>query len=360
MSKIKLRHIVSIGILFSLGNLILIMGINKEYIIQSVLISFVCSSSIIYFYQKLLNKYPNMSLFSIIKTKYNNLIGNIIIIIYSIFLLINGVQIIYSFLDFITSINQLDYESKTFIMFLNFLLLVYILNNSLNNLSRFTQIIFVLSSTMIFLLFVMGLKDINFTNLLPAMPSDFKDVFSSISVLIVYPFLEITLLFNVFSKMENTRSKKYIFYIINILSMLFIIWMCIEVIGILGSDYSCYLNYPYYVAISCINVSKIVIRIESLSFIIYYFCCFVKLVFIVYNLVIAFNTITNSRRKHYQPFLLIMHILSLIIFDNFSEMKTFMIYYSLVYIIFSICLVFFLFIKKDKKQENINIINHYA
>ena len=96
-----------------------------------------------------------MSLFSIIKTKYNNLIGNIIIIIYSIFLLINGVQIIYSFLDFITSINQLDYESKTFIMFLNFLLLVYILNNSLNNLSRFTQIIFVLSSTMIFLLFVM-------------------------------------------------------------------------------------------------------------------------------------------------------------------------------------------------------------
>ena len=162
------------------------------------------------------------------------------------------------------------------------------------------------------------------------------------------------------AKMENTRSKKYIFYIINILSMLFIIWMCIEVIGILGSDYSCYLNYPYYVAISCINVSKIVIRIESLSFIIYYFCCFVKLVFIVYNLVIAFNTLTNSRRKHYQPFLLIMHILSLIIFDNFSEMKTFMIYYSLVYIIFSICLVFFLFIKKDKKQENINIINHYA
>ena len=30
MSKIKLRHIVSIGILFSLGNLILIMGISKE------------------------------------------------------------------------------------------------------------------------------------------------------------------------------------------------------------------------------------------------------------------------------------------------------------------------------------------
>lgn len=359
MNQIKTRHAISIGILFSLGNIILIMGLKKEFIIQAIIFSFIVSFFIILLYQKLLNKYPNMTLFNIIKTKFDNLFGKVIIIIYLLFLIINGIQIIYSFIDFITSINQLDFSSKSFIMFLNFLLLIFILNNSLMNLSRFSQVIFIITTLMITLLFILGVKDINVYNLLPIIPSSIQDLYNSISVIIVHPFLEITLLFNVFSKMKNNKIKNKIFLVISILSMLFLVWMSIEVVGVLGSDYTSYLNYPYYVAISCINMSKIVIRIETLSFVIYYFSSFMKLIFVMHSIMLGFNSLTKIKKKHYEPFLLLMHILSLVLFDNFNELKLFMNYYSICFIVFSVLLIFILLIKKNK-TENINIINHYT
>lgn len=40
MNKIKTRHAISIGILFSLGSIVINMGFNNEYLIQSLIISF--------------------------------------------------------------------------------------------------------------------------------------------------------------------------------------------------------------------------------------------------------------------------------------------------------------------------------
>ena len=167
MNKIKTRHAISIGILFSLGSIVINMGFNNEYLIQSLIISFLVSSIIIYFYQVLLNKYPNKNLFQIINEKQNNILGKILILFLLIILLINSVQIIYSFIDFISTINQLDFLSKNMIMLLNFILLGYILKNTLINLSRFSQVIFVLTSLMIILLFIVGIKDMELINLLP-------------------------------------------------------------------------------------------------------------------------------------------------------------------------------------------------
>lgn len=348
MNKIKSRHAISIGILFSLGSIVINMGFNNEYLIQSLIISFLVSSIIIYFYQVLLNKYPNKNLFQIINEKQNNILGKILIIFLLIILLINSVQIIYSFIDFISTINQLDFLSKNMIMLLNFILLGYILKNTLINLSRFSQVIFVLTSLMIVLLFIVGIKDMEFINLLPLYSFQKNDIFNNMNILVVQPFLEITLLFNVFSKMENTKIKKNIFIITSGLSLLLLLLISIESITLLGDNYTGFLNFPYYVAISCINMSKLVIRIESLSLVVFYFSSFVKLLFIINSFMLGFNTLTNTKRKYNYPILLLSHVLSLIMFDNLGELKQFMNYYSLSFIIISILIPFFIFIKKDK------------
>jgi len=347
MNKLKTRHAISIGVLFSLGSIIINMGFNNEYLIQNLIISFLISSIIIYFYQILLNKYPNKNLYQIINEKQNNILGKIIIIIIMIMLLINSVQIIYSFIDFISTINQLDFLSKNLIMLLNFMLLGYVLKNTLVNLGRFSQVIFVLTFIMIIILFIVGIKDMEIINLLPIYSFKKSDILTNLNILIVQPFLEITLLYNVFSKMENTKIKNNIFIIINSLSLLFLLLISIETITILGDNYTSFLNFPYYVAISCINMSKIVIRIESLSLVVFYFSSFMKLLFVINNFILGFNAITKTKRKFNYPILLLTHVLALIMFDNLGELKNFMNYYSLIFIILSIIIPFIILLKKD-------------
>ena len=64
-----------------------------------------------------------MNIFEIIKNKYNNIFGNILISIYLLLLIYNSITIIYSFIDFITTINQSDFLSKELIMLINTLLI---------------------------------------------------------------------------------------------------------------------------------------------------------------------------------------------------------------------------------------------
>lgn len=347
MGKLKNRHVISIGVLFSLGSIIINMGFNNEYIIQSLIVSFLLSLLVLFFYQKLLIKYPYKNLFQILNENLG-LIGKVIIIILLFLLLINSVQIIYSFIDFITTINQLDFLSKNMIMLLNFILLGYILKNSLINLGRFSQVIFVLTIAMIFILFIIGIKDMNYNNLFPLFLLKTNEVLSNINIFIVQPFLEITILFSVISKLENSKIKNNIFIIISSLSFFFLLLISVESISLLGDNYTSFLNFPYYVAISCINMSKIVIRIEALSLVVFYFSSFIKLLFIINSLTLGINVLTKIKTKLNYAILLLSHILSLTMFDNLGELKQFMDYYSTIFIIIIIIIPMFLFLKKDE------------
>lgn len=348
MVKLKARHAISIGVLFSIGSIIINMGFNEEYLIQKLFISFIVSCILIIFYQYLLNKNPNKNLYQIINEKLNKVTSKIVIFLMLALLLFCSVQIIYSFIDFITTINQLDFLSKNMIMLLNFILLGYILKNKIYNLGRFTQVIFVLTIAMIFLLFILGIKDINYKNLFPFYTLKTNEFFNNLNVFIAQPFLETTFLFNIFSKIEESKVKKNIFIIVNGISFLFLLLISIETIGILGDNYTSFLNFPYYVSISCINVSKIVIRIEAISLIVFYFSSFVKLMFVTNSFILGFNSITNTKERYYYPYLLLVHILSLIMYDNLSELKQFINYYSIFFIIISLVTPFLIIIKKDK------------
>ncbi len=356
METIKFRHAISTSILFTLGGVIISLGNNNYYLWQTLLISFLSSIIFILLYQGLLNKYPNKNLFEIIKLKYDNIFGNIIITLYLFILLYNAINVIYIFTDFITTTNQSDFISKELIMLINLVLLGYVLKNSLSNIMRISQSIFIIVITMIIALFFIGIQDMNYTNLFPIKFTMNNNV-NIILELITRPFLEITILYNIFSKLENNKYKKYSFLINNLLSFLILILIIIETVCILGNDYTKYLNYPYYSAISCIDISKIVIKIESLSIIIFYFSCFIRLVLIMNCLILGFNTITNTKKKYYYPFLLLVHILSLVIYDNIYELNKLKYSYSVIFIIIT-CLIPILINIKNNNNQMKNIMHN--
>ena len=265
--------------------------------------------------------------------------------------------LLYSFIDFITTINQSDFLSKELIMLINILLIGYVLKNSLLNMARFSQVVFILIITLIILLFIAGIGDIDFSNLLPLISKNTENK-TNILNLIVQPFLELTLLYNVFCKIKTKEKyKKNIFLIVSVISLIVLLVISIESIGLLGDDYYAYLNYPYYSAMSCINMSKIVIKIESLSLIVVYFSSFIKLVFIVYNAILGINIILNNKKNYYFPYLMFIHVLSLIMFDNIYEMMEIKCYYSLIFFTFIILIPILINMKNDK-IDNKNIMQY--
>lgn len=352
MEQIKVRHIISISVLFSIGNLIISLGNDNKHLWQTLIISYCLSVLILILYQKLLVKYPNMNLFEIIEYKYNNIFGKIIIMLYLIMLFYNSICIVFGFIDFISTINQYDFLSKELIMLINFVLIGYVLKSGLSVICRFAQTTFVIVLVLLSILFIVGIKDIDASNLLPLLPLNKNNTMFQSYNLLINPFLELTILFNVFCKLKNNKLKNKLYYISSSVSLLVLFIISIQIQGILGSEYSAYLNYPYYTAISCINMSKIVIKIESLSLLVVYLCAFTKFIFIVYTLILGFNSLNHTKKRYYYPILLLIHILSLVVFDNISELNTLKLYYNLLF--FIIVLLIPILINSKK------IINHYT
>lgn len=356
MEAIKLRHAISISILFSLGNLIIYLGNNDIYLWQSLIISFLLSLILLLIYQKLLNKYPNYNIFMLIKLKFNNIFSNILIALYLLMLLYNLSASIFTFMDFVTTVNQSDFMGKEIIMLFHFLLMAFVLKNPIYELGRFSQVIFVITLVMIMSLYVLGIKNIDYTNLLPLKFIKTDSTYNNIMNLLIQPFLEITFLYNIICNMENTRSKKKIFLIISSISLITLLLISSEIVGLLGKHYTSYLNYPYYTSISCINMSKIVIKIESLSLLIVYFSGFTKFIIIVYTFGLGINSLFNSKKKIYNPILLLVNVLGMIIFQNMNEMLYMQKYYNYYAFIIITIISMLLIIKKDCKKNNIKYI----
>lgn len=353
METVKKRHAMAIGGLFALGTTTILIVSNNHHSWQALAVAYAFSFIVFGFYNKLLDNYPDMNIFEIIKSKYNNILGKVLTTIILLILLYQGTKIVYMFIDFITTINQLDFISKNIIMLINFILLGYVLKNNLLKICRFAQIIFISVVIIIGLLFLLGLEDINFENLLPIYPVYENKFFKSVITLLVEPFCEMTVLFNVFCKVKKEKDKKNIFNKAATVSLILIMIIVIEVVGILGYDYSLILNYPYYSAIASVNMNKIVIRVESLSLIIIYFSAFVKLIFIVYSILEGFNILANVKKRYCYPFLLLIHMLSFVIYDNIGQLKQYTFCYSLILLLINVLLPISLLKKPEKK-----IINH--
>lgn len=356
MDIIKFRHIISISILFSLGNLIIYLGNNDIYLWQNLLISFLLSLIILLIYQSLLNKYPNYNLFMIIKLKFNKVISSIIITLYLLMLLYNLSSSIFTFMDFISTVNQSDFMSKEIIMLFHFLLMAFVLKNSIYELGRFSQVISVITLIMIVTLYALGIKNIDYTNILPFKFIKTEKSIDNILNLLIQPFLELTFLYNIICKMENTKNKKRIFVIISSISLIILLLISTEIVGLLGKHYTSYLNYPYYTSISCINMSKIVIKIESLSLLIVYFSGFTKFILIVYTFILGINSLFNTKKKIYNPILLLVNVLGMIIFQNIKEMFYIQKYYNYYAFIIITLIPLLLIIKSNRKKNNIKYI----
>ena len=70
---------------------------------------------------------------------------------------------------------------------------------------------------------------------------------------------------------------------------------------------------------------------------------------------LGFNLITNTKKKYYFPYILFIHVLSFIMFDNIYELMELKKYYTFIFFVLSLFVPFLINIKKNN-SENKNIM----
>ncbi|MDY2902155.1 MAG: GerAB/ArcD/ProY family transporter [Bacilli bacterium] len=347
MDNVKMRHVLSLGILYSLGTSLIYIGSRGYHAWQASICAFILCIPLYFVYLKLLKKYPGKNFFEVISNAFGKLIGTVLIVLYIIFLWYKAGRIVFAYNDLVITTNKLAFRYKEFLLLLNLILMGYILKSGLNSITRFAQVSFVIVTILTIALFIVGLGNMEILNIFPIYPINTNDFFYNLLVYFVQPFVEITVFYNVICKITEYRVQKKVFILMPFISLVFIVIIIIQTICILGEDYTLILNYPYYSCISAINVMKLVVRLETISIITFYICSSIKLAVLVYSMELGVSELFNRKsndKKYYYGLLFMSTALSFLLYNNVGELKNMTVYYCMVAFIMMVIYPFLILI----------------
>lgn len=356
MDKIKYRNGLSIGVLFMIGSSVIKTTSYGHHSVQGLIVSFIIMLIVMFIYQNMLNKYHSLTLEEIIERKIGKVLTKILFFMYLLFIIYKASRSLFLFNSFVDAINQANTSIKTSLLFLSILLITYILKSGFKSMSKFFQFCFISAVLAIVILFMIGISEMDLTNILPIVPLYKNDFIKNTIIYCVRPFGEATFLYNIFSKIEDCKEKRTVFYRSQIISLLIMLIILIETIAILGDNFILVLSYPYFTAIACIDVLSFVARIEILSMVMFYMFTLTKVVILIYlasqtiDYLINIKDKTTINNNNYYCYLVVfVTILSLIIYDNTIDLKTNIFIYCVLSFIFILIIPFVINILKTKE-----------
>lgn len=321
-------------VLYLLGTSILYMGNNYYHAHLALLTSYVLFIPIIYIFSYLRKKYQNDNLYNMLGKSILGKILGILLIIYTFFL---GSRVMFRYVDFMEATSLFIGNKIIFIISLLLIVSILALKN-LRILGRFSLVSFFLIIMCITFLFLFGIPNMTYDNLLPLYPYYFNDYIKNVIIFLTDPFLEAILLLNVVNNNRLIKGFSTAFFILFI--------MLIEAMMLLGSNFSRLMVFPIFSSIGVISAFEFINRIEVLGVIIFYLTCIVKISVIIIAIRQGIIYYFNLRKKYY-----IVPISIIIVFlSSFYKSNLELLHYQNLFIYlggaYLLLLILYLLIKK--------------
>ncbi len=348
----KTRQALSISILFMMGTSIISIGNYGYHAWQAMIVSFLCCLPYFFFIDYLLRAHPKKNLFEIISKTFLKPIAKVVIALYSLYALYISGRIVFRYVEFVITVRLVD--GAIFPLFLSIIVIVVLLLRSdMRTFARFSQAAFILSILSIFSFILIGLEDVNLSYLLPLYPYHEQDFIKNILLFLIRPFGEGILLVNILCQVEETRAKKHIFFLSMLFSFLLLLLVTIQTISVLGDDFVLQINYPLYTSVGIVNFMDFLVRIESLSVIIFFFAILIKLVVCLYSLKLGLEQVFNLDKTHALsiPITFLSVSLSQILYHNVAEFIQFYPIYGTISVFFIHVIPFLLIIMTWMKRK---------
>lgn len=348
------KQIWSISVLF-LIEYSLVFGTNyfaKQDSWISILISIALTAPVIFVYTKILQYYPQKSIYDIFEIAFGKIIGKVATIVYTIFLIRLG-YIITSFVSYFVKVVGLFGTPKLISLIFVHILVIYAVTMGIEVIGRYSEFFVLIIPSLIFIMVLLLIPKMNFENLKPILYYGYKPILKGAVTNVAFPFGELVVICGLGDSFKDTKSTTKVFLKALIFSGFIILLIAITSICVLGNEYLTSSYFPSYETIQKIEIGDFIQRIQVLATANFLISEFLKLVIIILAICKGIRRIFNLKdyRVTVLPVAILNIILSYIFYKNSIEATDFLnnvwVYYGILFQVI-LPLVVFIVIKLKK------------
>ncbi|GFZ31297.1 germination protein [Clostridium zeae] len=312
-------------------------------------------------YCRLLSLFPKKDIFDIFLLLYGKYVGKFICILYIWYFFHLGALVIRNFAEFMNTLALPETPILLPIMGIS-LLCIWSSTHGVEVMARTSRILLIICIIFVFIIASLSISQMRFHYLKPFLGVEISAFLNGTFSAFSFPFAEVIVLTGVFSCLEKKNSSYKVLIKGVIIASIYIIYISMRNIMILGPSTLGLLYFPSYVAISRIHLGDFIQRVEVSVAIVFVSAIFIKVSFC---LIATSNGISKLfGLKDYKSLIiqtgLLMSYLAYNIYDSTMEMQYWAVhvykYYAFPFqvIIPVITLLFAHFKMKKLKQVSCN------
>lgn len=228
----------------------------------AILIAIVAALPLILLNIKLITSFPGKNLFEILEIVLGKFFGRLIIAFYSWYALHLGALVLSSFKFFVHT-AALPETPTIVVSLLMTVLGIWLSRAGVEVMARSAKMMITIDYTVITMVFLLSLPQLNPDYLLPIFGSDMKPILSAAFSAFSYPFAETFMLSIVVFSFEHKKDVKKAYLGGYLIAGLFIIALGTRNIAMMGVPVNQVEYFPSYAAVSRIRVGDFIQRIEG-------------------------------------------------------------------------------------------------
>jgi spore germination protein KB len=284
-----------------------------------IITGFIVTVPLAIIYSSILKKFPGKNLIQINKQVYGRFVGNFISIIYTMYFLLIVPYNIRFVADFLNIFIFPETPMIVFIILFTFIC-SWAVREGIEVIARCSPILVIITFIVTFITYLLLLKNMNFSNFLPAFQLKFIDLIQGTHTMQAIPFGEILVFSMINCNLKSPKGLKKNIIVGLAISGFYILSISIRsgaVLGILSVNQVS----TAYQSLELINLGNILTRLESLTTLVLIVTIFIKTCIFFYTSILSIAELLNlnSYKVLVTPISIIFIYLSAIVFDNVLE-----------------------------------------
>ena len=317
------RQGINLTILFIFGSS-LVMGTGGDakgdkWI--AVLLALFISAPVLMIYARILSRYPGKDLYGILEEVFGKYFGRAFSLVFIWFSFHLGALVLRNFGEFMNTVG-LPETPKIVPIIMFALICVLGVKSGIETLAKCSSYFIVGAFSLLFLLSLFTIPNMNSENLFPIMYNGFKPVLQGAFSAFSFPFGEVVVFMMVFDSLKSPGSSYKVYLKALVIGGLVVFFVAMRNVVVLGADTIGSVYFPSYTAISRVNIGNFLQRLEISVAIVFTLSGFIKICICLLAATKGVARLFGYKDYRFlvTPIALLMVNLAYIVYDSIIEM----------------------------------------
>ena len=255
---------------------LLTLGISaKQDFWIAILLAVAISVPVYLMFARLHKSFPGKNLFDIIELCFGKIIGKILILLFTLFCLDEGTEVIINMAQFTNSTFLSD--TPRIVLTISMILLgIWAVKQGIEVFGRWARIVCIPFCATIIISVLLLIPSMDINNMLPVFNQDVQSIFKGTYLTFSFPFGEIFAISIIFSRFRTPKTSYKVYMSGLFIGMIIPLLLSASNVLVLGTDDAAAYFHPAYFALRRIALGNFLQRIEVLSSVVYLLGSFVK------------------------------------------------------------------------------------